>query len=136
MARYDKFDPIANGFRAHVAADYLDADLGKIFGVGLDTTGKVVKGAGNSGIVGVLVVTSKPGVVGPQKQISSVDVMQQGCVTDFGPSTTGLVPGTDFGTAGTKYYSDNTGVISTTSTGVYVGTTVEPDRLQVNVNTT
>jgi len=138
MARYDKFDPIANGFRAHVAADYLDADLGKIFGVGLDTTGKVVKGGGNSGVVGVLVVTCKPGVVGAQKQISSVDVMQQGCVTDFGPSSAGLVPGTDFGVAGTKYYADPaTGIVSTTAAGgVYVGTTVEPDRLQVNVNTT
>jgi hypothetical protein len=135
MARYDKYDPIANGFRADPAVDWPDADLGKIFGVGLDTAGKLVKGAGNTGIVGVCVVTQKPGRVGPLKEVSRVDVMTQGCVTDFGPSDAGKVPGVDFGLAGTKYYSDANGVI--TSTGgagtYYVGHTVEPDRLEVNV---
>jgi len=131
MPRYDKFDPVANGFRVNVAADYADADLGKIFGVGLDSTGKVVKGNGQSGVIGVLVVTSKPGVVGPLKQIARVDVMTQGCVTDF--CATAGVPGTDVGVAGTKYYSDASGNISTTATGTYVGVCVEPDRLEVNV---
>lgn len=131
MARYDKYDPIANGFRADIAADFPDADLGKIFGVGLDTAGKVVKGTGNSGIVGILVVTSKPGTVGPLRQIARVDVMTQGCVTDFGP--TSGTPGTTFGVAGTKYYSDAAGLITTTNTGTLVGVTVEPDRLEVNV---
>jgi hypothetical protein len=131
MARYDKYDPIANGFRADIAADWPDADLGKIFGVGLDSAGKVVKGGGVDGVIGVLVVTSKPGMVGPQKQISRVDVMTQGCVTDFGP--TSGTPGVTFGTAGKKYYSDASGNITTTNTGVLVGVTVEPDRLEVNV---
>lgn len=133
MARYDKYDPIANGFRADIAADFPDANLGKIYGVGLDTTGKVVIGAGNSGVCGVLVVTQKPGRVGPLKEVPRIDIMTHGCVTDFGP--TAGVPGTDFGVAGTKYYSDAAGVISATGgTGkVLVGITTEPDRLEVNV---
>ena len=136
MARYDKYDPIANGFRGDVAVDFPDADLGKIFGVGLDSAGKVVKGSGQTGVVGVLVVTQKPGRVGPLREVARVDVMTQGCVTDFGPSDAGKVPGVDFGVAGTKYYSDSAGVITSTSgTGkFYVGHTCEPDRLEVNVH--
>lgn len=135
MARYDKFEPQANGFRADIAADYPDANLGKLYGVGLDSTGKLVQGSGVDGIVGVLVVNQKPGRVGPLKEITRVDVMVHGCVTDFGPSSAGLVPGTDFGTAGKKYYSDVTGIITSTPGpgSVLVGVTNEPDRLEVNV---
>lgn len=136
MARYDKSDPVNSTFRVHVAVDYPDADLGKIFGAGLDANGKMVKGSGVSGIVGVIVVTEKPGVVGPLRDVSRVDVMRSGCVTDFGPSDAGKVPGVDFGAAGTKYYSDAAGIITATGGAgkFYVGTTVEPDRLEVNVN--
>ena len=137
MARYDKYDPITGGFRAAVAADYADADLGKIFGVGIDTNGKLVKGAGNTGVVGVLVVTSKPGRVGPTKEIAVVDVMREGCITDFCP-TDGNV-GVDTGVAGTAYYANpTTGEISSTAAAgaIYVGFTVEPGRLEVNVNGT
>ena len=45
------------GFRAPLAANFPSADLEKIFGVGLNASGQVVKGAGASGIVGVLVLT-------------------------------------------------------------------------------
>lgn len=133
MARYDKSDPINSTFRAHVAVDYPDADLGKLFGVGLDSSGKLVKGAGQTGVIAVLALSEKPGVVGPLRQVSRVDPMRSGCVTDFGP-TTG-VPGTDFGVAGTKYFAATNGNISATPTvgSVFVGNTVEPDRLEVNV---
>jgi hypothetical protein len=136
MARYDKSNPINSTFRGSVAVDYPDADLGKIFGVGIDANGKVVKGAGPDGIIGVLVVTEKPGVVGPLRDVARVDVMTSGEVTDFGPSDGSHVPGVDFGVAGKAYYSDAAGVITATwATGsTYVGTTVEPDRLIVRVN--
>jgi hypothetical protein len=136
MARIDKYDPIVGGFRADVSADVLDADLGKLYAYGLDSTGKAVKGAGQSGILGVWVFNDKPGRVGPLKEIQRQDIMKIGCVADFGP--TAGVPGTNFGIAGTKYYADPaTGAISTTSAGgVYVGSTVEPDRLEVNVSPT
>lgn len=136
MARYDKYDPITGGFRAAVAVDFPDADLGKVFGYGINSSGLLVKGAGQTGIVGVAVVTSKPGRVGPNREIAVIDVMREGCITDFGPSDSGKVPGVDFGDAGTNYYSDANGVITSTLAdgGVYVGCTVEPDRLEVNVN--
>lgn len=134
MARIDKSNPINSTFRAHLAVDYPDADLGKIFGCGLDANGKVIKGAGPDGIVGVMVQTEKPGVLGPLRDVSRIDVMTSGEVTDFGP-TTG-VPGTDFGLAGKAYYSTAAGIISDTwaAGSWYIGHTVEPDRLNVLVN--
>lgn len=136
MARYDQSDPINSTFRADIAADFPDADLGKILGVGLDSAGKVIIGAGPDGICGVLVLTQKPGRVGPLREIPRVDVMFCGEVTDFGPSDAGKVPGTDFGVAGTAYYSDAAGVVTSTwaAGSYYVGRTVEPDRLIVNVS--
>lgn len=133
MARYDKSDPNTSTFRADIAADYPDANLGKIYGVGLDSAGKVVFGEGASGMVGVLVVTQKPGRVGPLRDVPRIDVMREGCVTDFGP--TAGTPGTDFGTAGTNYFANaTTGEISDTPAAgdYFVGHTVEPDRLEVN----
>lgn len=115
MARYDKFDPYANGFRARVAVDYPDADLGKIFGCGINSAGNVVKGAGQTGIIGIMVVTQKPGRVGPLREVAVIDVMTNGCVTDFGPSDQLSIPGVNFGAAGTRYYSDINGVITSSS---------------------
>lgn len=134
MARIDKSDPINSTFRAHIAADFPDANLGKLYGVGLDTAGKVVIGAGVDGIVGVMVLTEKPGMVGPLRQVARIDVMYSGEVTDFGP-TVG-VPGTDFGNAGHAYYSDAAGNITDVwaAGSTYVGHAVEPDRLVVKVN--
>lgn len=135
MARYDKTSPYNSTFRVHVAANYPDADLGQIFGCGLDATGKVVKGVGADGtIIGVLIVTEKPGVVGPLRDVSRVDVMTSGEVTDFGPSDSGKVPGVDFGDAGTAYYSNSAGVVTSHADAAngdlwYIGHTVEPDRL-------
>jgi len=133
MARIDKSNPFNSTFRAFIAADFPDANLGKLYGVGLDATGKVVIGAGVDGIVGVMVITEKPGMVGPLRQVARIDVMKSGEVTDFGP-TTG-VPGTDFGTAGLAFYAAANGNISSTwaSGSTYVGHCVEPDRLIVNV---
>lgn len=135
MARIDKSDPINSTFRVHVAADFPDADLGKIFGAGLDAAGKYVKGVGVTGIIGVVVQTEKPGVIGPLRDVSRIDLMRSGCVTDFGPSDAGKVPGVDFGVAATKYYSDVFGIITATPGpgSVYVGTTVEPDRLECSI---
>jgi hypothetical protein len=135
MARYDKSDPINSTFRIDVAADFPDARLGKLYGVGTDAEGKMVFGAGASGMIGVVVVTEKPGRVGPLRDVARVDVMYSGCITDFGP--TAGTPGVDFGVAGKKYYADaTTGEITDTGAAgkYYVGKTIEPDRLEVNFN--
>lgn len=118
MARYDKYEPYAGGFRALLNADWLEADLNKAVGVGLNTSGLVVKGAGNTGVRGVLVLTKirKAGAV--------VDVMTDGEITEFG------------GTAGTNYFAAAAdGVINATSAAgkTFVGQTVEGGRLIVRV---
>lgn len=130
MARYDKYDPMGGGFRAALAADWLTADLNTVFGVGLDANGRVVKGAGNSGIVGVICLTKA------RKAGEIVDVMKHGEVVEAdiagpaGATATGTVAGTSYSALTT------TGVVGTTApdaTHVHVGHTVEASRLVVRV---
>jgi len=128
MARIDKYNPYGGGFRAPLAADWDPADNGKPYGVGLNSSGQVVKGAGQSGVVGVLVLTK----AWPAGQV--VDIMTDGELIEFAPTAT--TPGSAYGAAGTSYYANTTtGVISTTSTtGQHkVGHTVESSRLIVHI---
>lgn len=118
-ADYDKYEPYANGFRALLSADFIDSSkFGTPYGVGLDANGRVVIGAGNTGIKGVMILSKK------KKAGAVVDIMTSGEITGFS------------GVAGTNYYADPaTGAISATNaTGkVYVGNTVEADRLVTRV---
>lgn len=117
MGRYDKYDPKAGGFRAPLAADFAVGDIKTVFGVGLDANGRVVMGAGNSGLVGVLVLTQA------KSAGDIVDIMTNGEITDA-----------DL-TAGTAYFADGTtGALGATG-AAYVGHTVEADRLVVRVET-
>lgn len=141
MARYDKYDPYSGGFRAPLAADWLLADVGKPFGVGLNSQGQIVKGNGATGIKGVLVLTRVHRVSeGP------VDVMTQGEITEFGP--TAATPGVGFGVAATNYISNSAGVIAAgngtvtaagplavtgAASAALIGCTVENTRLVVRV---
>ena len=121
MANYDKYGPKTGGFRAALAGNWLKADLNTVIGVGLDAKGAVVKGAGQTGLVGVIVLTEEI------KARQIVDVMTAGDIVAFG------------GTAGTVYYADpTTGVINATkAAGKFrVGHTVRPDRLVVRFDTT
>src|SRR5882672_9252882 len=96
MARFDKYDPEDGGFRAQLATAWTPS--ASAFGVGLDSNGHVVPGAGQTGIVGVIAVSRALPV------LNIVDVMRDGEIVEFG------------GVAGTRYYADDvTGVISTTS---------------------
>jgi len=112
MARYDQFDPYVANPRATVAVDYPDGDLGQIFGCGFNANGQVVKGAGQTGVKAVMVVTQKPGRVGPLREVAVIDVISHGTVLEFGPSDGTHVPGVDYGAAGTDYYSDVNGFIT------------------------
>jgi ATP-dependent protease HslVU (ClpYQ) peptidase subunit len=120
VARYDKYDPIDGGFRAPLAADWLEADLNKVFAVGLDANGKVVKGAGNSGVKGVLVLSK---VIKADK---IVDVMTDGEVVEMDVNHAGIV-------AGTSYYGSAAGALTTVNTDKPIGHTVEATRLVVRV---
>ena len=132
MGRYDKYDPKVGGFRAPLAADFLAANLEKVLGVGLDSSGRVVLGAGNTGVLGLLVLTKA------RKAGEIVDVMTSGEIVEFGPSDAESVPGTDFGTAGTVYYSDDEGLVTDTNAdgSLRVGHTVEGQRLVVRCEQT
>lgn len=136
MGRYDKYEPIAGGFRAPLAAD-LTFDSSGEFGpkvVSLDANGRVVVGtAGASGAVGVLVknVPKYPGLGNVPGQVNVavpiggkagdiVDVMTSGEIVDI----TGL-------TAGTVYYAAANGDLTVTTGTARVGHTVEAGRLVV-----
>lgn len=122
MSRYDKYDSKDGGFRAPLAADFAAADLEKALGVGLDVNGRVVLGGGNTGVVGVLVLTKA------LKAGDIVDVMTDGEIVE--------VPGL---AAGTVYYAAAAGgAISAAGPAVganaaRVGHTVEATRLVVRV---
>lgn len=124
MARYDKYDPYDGGFRAPLAAAIADADSHKIYGVGLDSSGRVVLGGGQTGIVGALVAH------GAKNAGDIVDVMTDGEIVEAT-----LNDGTALA-AGTKYYGVTAdGSIGTTATSnVQLGFTVEATRLVVRAS--
>lgn len=119
MARYDKYDPISGGFRAALAADLAKNSTGNGIGVGLDNTGKVVAGAGNTGVIGVLIVTAA------MKAGDIVDVMTAGDIVEMAAPVV----------AGTVVTADTTsgalGVTAASATKVAVGYAVEATRLVV-----
>lgn len=124
MARYDKYEPKAGGFRAPLAAAWGSSDLNKPFAVGLNASGQVVKGSGNSDIVGVLILTSAKAAG------DIVDVMQNGEIVEAT-----LSDGTTALSAGTAYYGVGAdGTLSATATSnKKLGFTVEATRLVVRV---
>lgn len=118
MARYDKVDPISGNVRAALAADLAKTAPGNPLGVGLDSSGRVVAGAGNSGIVGVLCTTRD------MKAGDIVDVMTNGEIVEMAGVTAGTVLTANTGT----------GVLAVTAadaTHQAVGFTVEATRLVV-----
>jgi hypothetical protein len=88
MARIDKYQPVAGGFRAPLNAAYTGAVAA--IGVGLNSSGRVVAGAGVTGIIGV--------VVSPYDKAARdiIDVMTAGEMVEFG------------GVAGTTYTANTT----------------------------
>lgn len=119
--RFDKYDPISGGFRAPLNAAYTGAAAA--VGVGINSSGLVVVGAGVAGIA-ICGVVCLPGnkVAG-----APVDVMTAGEIVEAGLA------------AGTLYTANTTtGVISSaapSATQVVVGWTVEAARLIVRVAT-
>lgn len=128
-ARYDKYEPRVGGFRApsNIAWAYTPTneatnDVGKVWAVGLNASGRVVKGAGVTGIVGVVVVNQATAVG------DILDVMTAGEIADFT-----LHAGTA-AAAGTRYFGVAAdGTFNTTNTGTRLGWTVEAGRLIVRV---
>jgi len=130
VSRYDKYEPKAGGYRATLAADWPDDKVEHAVGVGHDAAGRLVIGAGVTGVRGVVVLTKA------RKAGEVVDVMTSGEIVEFGPSDAGSDAGIDLGVAATKYYAATNGEITATSAAgkFYVGHTTRGDRLIVRVS--
>lgn len=124
MARFDKYDPFSGGFRAPLAADLVATSKtgnGNPLAVGLDVNGRIVPGAGNTGIKGLLVTTQD------KKAGDILDVMTAGEIVEMAAVTAGTnITAADAG-----------GAVATTAPGAgrkRVGYTVEATRLIVRVS--
>jgi hypothetical protein len=134
VARYDKYDSKLSGSRVFLAADWSSSDLEKVIGVGLNASGQLVKGAGQTGIIGILILTR---VIKAGRE--PVDIMKRGEVVAF--SLQGKPNVAFASTAGTRYQvNDTTGAVSALSGATapaagntYIGHTIEADRLVVSV---
>lgn len=134
MARYDKYDSKMSGTRAFLAADWLATDLEKVVGVGLNAAGQLVKGAGVTGVIGVLVLTR---VVKAGRE--PVDPMKRGEIVEF--DTTGRERAVFAAAApGTRYAVDAAGAVvalvgsaAPAAGQTYIGHTVEKGRLVVSM---
>ena len=118
MARIDKTDSAVGVHRAPAAAAVAsEADYNKVLGASINASGKaVLKAAGNTGFIGVCLVDRTK-----RKAGDILDILTLGEIVEV----EGL-------TAGTKYYLNaTTGALQTTRTAIYVGHTVEADRLVV-----
>lgn len=134
MARYDKYDPISGGFRAQLAADFVpgssNVNFGKIYAVGLNSSGLVVLGVGTTGYIGLMILTSM------RYAGDVVDIMTHGEITDINLVT----PFDNFAAAavaGLTYYADVAGGVggltATATANKKVGYTVEAKRLIVRM---
>lgn len=136
MARYDKYNPVGGGFRAPLSFAIVTADLGVVIGVGLNASGQVVRGAGNTGIKGVMCPDKTMAIGEP------IDVMTDGEIVEM---TIGASGAAVTMAAGTTYFVDGaTGAIAAgtgvatqtgpaTANSARIGNTVEATRLIVRV---
>lgn len=127
MARYDKYDGVAGGFRGTAAEDALEANFGVPLGASTDANGLTHVGgaAQQSGYVGVTIVDRTKRKAGDR-----LDIMTHGeIVYDSDDTADALV-------AGTTYYLDAAGALTTAApaagaNGFKVGHTEEAWRLVV-----
>ena len=120
--RWDKTDPV-DTIRARLNVDWLAADIGVPVGVGINASGKLVKGAGNTGVVGVVILSKT------HKTNKPIDIIKRGEAvggTQVIVATAAL--------AGTSYSISATGVVTAEAAGTRgtLGFTVEVDRLVVD----
>lgn len=121
MARFDKYDPVSGGFRAKLNAAIVTADVGKVLGVSINTSGKVVVGAAAVGdIVGVICA------VRPMAANEPIDVMTSGEIQDATYSAGGATAAGD-----RVFVAIADGATSTTNTGKLVGRVIEVGRMLI-----
>lgn len=121
MPRFDKVEPKGGSFRAPLSYAVVSGEVGTVFGVGINASGQVVKGAGQTGVVGVICPSN------PMSAGDPIDVMTSGEIVDVALA------------AGTTYYiNTTTGVLETSAPAAgtnkpKAGHTVQAWRLIVRV---
>lgn len=140
--RWDKYDPYVANFRGPLAADVdLATQANAVLAVGVNSSGAITVGAGQTGVKGVLIIpvgVDMHGALldgGVNIEAGDIaDVGKHGEITNFSPwQPSGTAPSA---AAGTNYYGHPDGAVlpSTGPGAVYVGHTVEADRLIVEVS--
>lgn len=121
-ARVDKTDSAVGVVRGTLLADLVQANWNHMRAVGIDSAGKVVLGAGQSGIVGIVIVDRTNYRAG-----SRCDIFKLGEVILNNDTS-----GNDLLVAGTRYTANTTtGVITSAAasvTQIAIGYTIETDR--------
>lgn len=130
MARIDKVVPGVGSFRAPLLLQIASSDIGNVIAVGIDSAGKVVRGTGQTGYVGVIV----PGRTFAAGQ--PIDVLKQAEIVEFTVGNAGAAFAA--AAAGTNYYGGSSGALTVTApsagtNAVKLGYTVEASRLIVAV---
>ncbi|QPX62558.1 minor capsid protein [Arthrobacter phage Wollypog] len=131
MARIDKTQSAVGVVRAPLNFAIVEADYDTLIGVGLNAQGRIVRGAGNTGILGV---------INPSKARTKIGQITDIFVLGDAVDCTGLA-------AGTVYYADGvTGALAAGAAGTgaapgagagstpgsaRIGFTVEADRLVI-----
>jgi len=137
VSRYDKYDPKAGGFRAPANAAWTSTsgpssatDLFRVTGVMLNGSGRAVRATSALACVGITIAHGPIGAGSPLDIMTNGEVIELDAL-DLQANTAPV--------AGTKYYLDITaGRLTATAPGaginaLYVGTTVEANRLVVRV---
>lgn len=122
MSRIDKYDPVSGGFRAPLNALVAAADVGKIYAVAVNTSGKVIR----TGLGAETAVMGLICAVRPMSANEPIDVMTHGEIVEAT-----FTAGTAF-TAGALVYAHADGTVDNTATaGKIVGKMIELSRMVV-----
>ncbi len=142
--RWDKYDGYIGNYRAPLAADIvLATQANRVLAVGVNSSGAVTIGAGQTGVNGCIIIPVGVDMYGNlldggvNTQAGDLaDVGKHGEITNFKPSQPSGTPPAP--AAGTNYYGHADGAVlaSTAPGAIYLGHTVEADRLVVDVSAT
>jgi hypothetical protein len=140
--RWDKYDGYIGNFRGPLAANVvLATQANKVIATGVNSSGAVTFGAGQTGINGVVIIPVGTDMYGALLDggVNTFagdlcDVGKHGEITNFTPyAVSGTAPAA---AAGTNYFGHADGSVlpSTKAGAVYIGHTVEADRLVVDIS--
>lgn len=125
MSRFDKYDPYDGGFRARLNAAITSSNVGKIYAVSINTSGRVVIGGAALVDLRGLICPTEPMEAG-----AAIDVMTDGEIVEATETA-----GTAF-TGGALVYGHIDGTVDDTATsGKAMAFTVETTRLIVRSST-